>query len=173
MIMLWKWKKGEENYYEEIFNELEKNKVDYLLIGGLAVALYGIPRVTGDLDLMLNMEPQNLEKFIKVMKKMGFKPKAPVNPEDLADAKKREDWIKTKNMKVFSFQHPNNSYVLIDVMIDNPLNYQEAAEDKKLISCWGTKIYLIPKKLLIKMKKLAGRQQDLSDIEALLKSEEE
>ena len=168
--MIWIWKKGEDTLYENIFDQLEKNKVDYLLIGGLAVALYGIPRTTGDVDLMVNMSPENLFKLIKTMKQLGFFPRVPVKAEDLADPQKRADWIKNKNMRVFSFTHPDNPYALVDIMIDNPLNYDELVKDKKQISSRGTKIFLIPKKMLIKLKELAGREQDLSDIKALLAS---
>lgn len=171
-MQIWKWKKGEGILYENIFRQLEKNKVDYLLIGGLAVALYGIPRVTGDMDVMLNMDQKNILEFVKTMKQLGFVPKVPVKPEDLADPDKREEWLKNKNMKVFSFQHPDNPYSLVDIMLNPPLNFDEAAKDKTLISCWGTKIFLIPKKLLIEMKKISGREQDLSDIKALMESEE-
>lgn len=170
--MIWIWKKGEDTLYEDIFQQLEKNKVDYLLIGGLAVALYGIPRTTGDVDLMVNMSSDNLLKLVKTMKQLGFFPKVPVKAEDLADPAKRKDWINNKNMRVFSFQHPDNPYALIDIMIDNPLNYDEAASEKKEISDRGTKIFLITKKSLIKLKELAGREQDLSDIKALLESGE-
>lgn len=170
--MIWIWKKGEDSLYENIFDQLEKNKVDYLLVGGLAVALYGIPRTTGDIDLMVNMDRENLLKLIKTMEQLGFIPKIPVKAEDLADPQKRSDWINNKQMKVFSFYHPDNPYALVDIMIDSPLNYDELAKDKKQVSSRGKKIFLIPKKMLIKMKELAGREQDLSDIRALLESGE-
>ncbi|OGB89717.1 hypothetical protein A2625_06315 [candidate division WOR-1 bacterium RIFCSPHIGHO2_01_FULL_53_15] len=168
--MIWIWKKGEDTLYENIFEQLAKNKVDYLLIGGLAVALYGIPRTTGDIDLMVNLNPENLLKLIKTMGQLGFIPKAPVKAEDLADPAKRADWIKNKNMKVFTFYRPDNPYALVDIMIDNPLNYEELARGKKQVSDRGAKIFLIPKKMLIKLKELSGRKQDLSDIKALLES---
>lgn len=170
--MIWLWKKGEDTLYEKIFQQLDKNGVDYVLIGGLAVALYGIPRTTGDVDLMVNMSTQNLLQLVKTMKQLGFTPKAPVPAEELADPVKREGWKKDKNMRVFSFQHPDNPYALVDIMIDNPLEYGEAVKEKKQIIDRGTKIFLISKKSLIKLKELAGREQDLSDIKALLKGEE-
>jgi len=141
--MIWIWKKGQDTLYENIFEQLEKNKVDYLLIGGLAVALYGIPRTTGDVDLMVNLTPENIRKLIKTMKQLGFVPKVPVKAEDLVDPKKREDWINNKNMKVFSFYHPENPYALVDIMIDNPLNYDELAKDKQQVSSRGTKVFLM------------------------------
>lgn len=170
--MIWIWKKGEDTLYDNIFQQLDKNGVDYVLIGGLAVALYGIPRTTGDVDLMVNLDAQNLLKLVKTMNELGFTPKVPVKAEDLADPIIRNDWIKNKNMRVFSFQHPDNPYALVDIMIDNPLNYEEATKEKKQVFDRGTKIFLIPKKSLIKLKELAGRDQDLSDIKALLKSGE-
>ena len=47
--------------YEKILTELEKNNIKYMVIGGLAVNLYGFPRVTQDLDLMVSFEKENME----------------------------------------------------------------------------------------------------------------
>jgi len=48
-------------YYFEILEELYKRNVRYLLAGGLSVNLYGIPRVTQDIE-MLNKVRKYLEK---------------------------------------------------------------------------------------------------------------
>ena len=53
-------------------------KIRYLVAGGVAVNLYGIERATGDIDLVVHLERNNLEKFVEVMKEFGFKPKVPV-----------------------------------------------------------------------------------------------
>ena len=49
--------------YRKIFKELNKSKIEYLVVGGLAVNFHGIPRMTYDLDLMLLMESDNILKM--------------------------------------------------------------------------------------------------------------
>jgi hypothetical protein len=43
-------------YYFEILKELFDRKIDYLIVGGLAVNLYGVPRVTQDIDIIISFD---------------------------------------------------------------------------------------------------------------------
>jgi len=74
--------------YQIIFKELNKLKVDYLVVGGLAVNFHGIPRMTYDIDLMILLERQNILRSVAKITQWGYKPKIPVDPQDLADEKK-------------------------------------------------------------------------------------
>src|SRR3989338_1861873 len=95
--MAWKWKKGEHLYYEDIFRKLQEKNIRYLLIGGVAVNLWGIERATGDIDIAIAMDTDNILKFVEAVKELGFIPKAPVKPEEFADPKKRKEWQEEKN----------------------------------------------------------------------------
>ena len=157
--------------YEKILTELEKNDVKYLVIGGVAVFLYGYDRATKDLDLMISFEKHNMEKFIKIAKSLRLKPKVPVDIEELADEKKREFWKKEKNMKVFSFYNPDDDMEYIDIMIQDYIDFEEAYKAKKLIEfkSLGIKLKTISINDLIKLKEIAGRNTDKIDIMALRK----
>ena len=86
-----------------IFKNLNRKKINYIVVGGLAVNLHGIPRMTYDMDLLLEMNDSNLRKFITLVKKWGFKPKIPVNIIDFAKEEIRKEWINKKHMKAFNF----------------------------------------------------------------------
>ena len=58
-------------YFEKVFRALNKEKVKYIVVGGVAVNLYGYARFTGDIDILLLLEEGNLEKMDRVMKKMA------------------------------------------------------------------------------------------------------
>lgn len=88
--------------YLGIFKGLNQAGVDYIVIGGLAVNFYGVPRMTYDIDIAVFPEHENLIKAVRLFKKWGYKPKVPVNPEDLSDDHIREKWIKEKNIS-FAF----------------------------------------------------------------------
>ena len=169
---MWKWQKIKKLEYEDVFKDLNKGKIRYLLIGGAAVILYGVPRVTADVDLMLSMTKENILKFVKIMNKLGYKPKVPVDPKEFADPEKRKEWEETKNMIVFSFQHPDDPLMVIDIMINSPVDFDEAYNKREIIHKWGTEISVIPKEDLMKLKEIAGRDQDLSDIALLKRSQE-
>ena len=70
--------------YLGIFKELNKKKIRYIVVGGMAVNFHGIPRMTYDIDLLLDLEDSNLKKFIHLMKKWEFKPKVQVDIMDFA-----------------------------------------------------------------------------------------
>ena len=83
-------------FYVDLFRELEKFEVRYLLVGGVAVNLHGIGRLTADIDLMLALDAENLSKFVSVGKVLGLKPIVPIALADVADAAKVKSWIEEK-----------------------------------------------------------------------------
>ena len=68
--------------YLGMFKEFNKKKIKYIICGGVAVNLLGIPRMTYDIDLLVKMEDKNLRKLLELFKKWGFKPKVPVKIMD-------------------------------------------------------------------------------------------
>jgi hypothetical protein len=148
----------------DLFASLNKQGVQYLVAGGWAVNLYGVERATGDLDLVVLLEQHNLERFIDVVRQFGFKPKAPVSLEDFALEEKRQEWIEEKGMMVFSFFDPQNPFVLLDVFIDSPFDFEKVYVNRSMISAGRAEIPVVPLSTLIEMKEKAGRPQDLADI---------
>lgn len=55
-------------FYVDLFSALDRHKVDYLLIGGLAVSLHGVERATMDVDITVAMNPDNLSALIETAK---------------------------------------------------------------------------------------------------------
>lgn len=159
-------------YYEDVFLEFNNKKVRYLVVGGVAVNLYGVPRMTMDLDLMVEMSKNNLLNLIGVLENLGYKPKVPVRATDFVDPEKRIRWQKEKNMVVFTFTHSHLPYQQVDIFLVNPIDFEEAYSAKKVIIARDTKIPLLSIDHLISLKKELGREQDLSDVEALEKIKE-
>ena len=73
-------------------------KVDFVLVGGLAVALRGYSRFTMDVDVVLAMDEANLQRFIRAATKAGLHPAIPVPLESLAQPELIEQWYKEKGM---------------------------------------------------------------------------
>lgn len=158
-------------YYEEVFRSLNKEEVRYLVVGGIAVNLYGVPRMTADLDIMLALESTNLSKFVSVITELGYKPRAPINPKDLVDPRKRKEWQAEKKAIVFSFTHAAKPYQEIDIFLENPIDFQKAYANKNIIEVSAVDIPLVSLHDLQLIKKKSGRKQDMSDIEALKRIE--
>jgi len=155
-------------YYFDFLQKLSEHNIQYLIVGGLAVNLYGVPRVTQDIDIIIAFETSNLSRLSNVLKELGYVPRLPgVNPEDLADAEKREDWITNRNLKAFSFYHAKDFYKAVDIVLVHPLDFNSALKNRTVKKAQGIDINLVNIDDLIKMKSFSGRKQDLSDIELL------
>ena len=58
--------------FKEFLKLLNAHQVEYLLIGGYAVAYHGYPRATGDMDIWVAAHPENAKKVVAVLKEFGF-----------------------------------------------------------------------------------------------------
>lgn len=153
--------------YERELIGLSKSGSRYLVIGAIAVGLYGFPRATFDLDILPDLNPDNLEKIITTLTDLGYKPKMPIELEELKNPKKREEWYKDRHMRVFSFFDVNDPRNIVDLMIYSPLNFEECFERRQTIDLEGNNIYLASVSDLLKLKKEAMREKDLVDISVL------
>jgi hypothetical protein len=58
--------------FREFLRLLNQKSVEYLLVGGYAVAFHGFPRPTGDLDVWVSIHPDNIDKVLEVLREFGF-----------------------------------------------------------------------------------------------------
>ncbi|SDZ90671.1 Nucleotidyl transferase of unknown function [Arachidicoccus rhizosphaerae] len=58
--------------FEDFVVLLNKYKVEYMVVGGYAMAFHGKPRYTGDFDVWVNISEENAEKLLKVMEAFGM-----------------------------------------------------------------------------------------------------
>ena len=66
--------------FEPIFDALNRNGVRYVVVGGVAVVLHGVARLTGDLDLAVDLTPSEARKAIDALVACGFRSRLPVDP---------------------------------------------------------------------------------------------
>ncbi len=157
-------------FYFEIMEGLYKSKVRYLIVGGLSVNLYGVPRVTQDIDIIIATDRENILKVTSLLKNLDYIPRLPVNPEDLADSDKVRAWIEDKNLKAFSFYHRKDNYKVIDIVLVHPLDFEESFKNRTVKNVKDIEIYLASIDDIIKTKEFSGRNQDLSDVKMLEKA---
>jgi hypothetical protein len=167
--MILDWLKSKELFYEHIFKKLREKDIHYMVVGGIAVALYGAVRLTVDADLILELTSENISKFLAAIKELGYTPKIPVNPADFGAPEIRKKWIDEKGMRVFSFWHPDRPLEIVDVFVENPIPFEELAQEKNIKKAGDLEIPIPSLRHLIKLKRLSGRPEDLKDIEMLEK----
>lgn len=156
------------NVYKEIFIELNNSGLKYLIIGGVAVNLYGYSRFTGDIDIILALKPKNLEKLDDLMKKMDYIERLPISIKELGDEKKLQNFIKEKGLKAYTYISRSRPQLDIDIVVEPSLDFDKYAKRANLIQIWDVELPVMSIDDLIGLKKAAGRDKDLIDLEALL-----
>jgi len=159
-------------FYEDVLRALEANGVKYVLVGGTAVILHGVPRTTADLDLVPDLSADNLHRLIAALTAIGFQPRAPVPASQLADPERRAEWIREKDLKAFSFHRPTRPLDAVDVLISVPIEYEALSANCETLDAGGLPIRIASIADLMVLKRHAGRPQDLSDIDALERLQE-
>lgn len=160
------------NFYKDIFSSLEKAGVKYLIVGGVAVNLYGYSRFTGDVDILLALDERNLKKIDGLMRKMGYVERIPVSVKELKDEKKVRKFIKEKNLRAYTFISSHKPQLDIDIIVEESLSFDKYDKRKEIVEVWGLSLPVCHIDDLIDMKKSAGRDKDLIDLKALLKLKE-
>ena len=153
--------------FERIFKGLNASKVKYLVVGGIAVNLYGYVRATGDMDIIISFDDKNIQKFIKAVKKLGLIPRIPVKLEALAEKEERDRWVEEKNLVVFSVHNPKNGLELLDIVLEHDLDFDRLYKKRVIMRLKDLALPLISIDDLIKMKQQAGRGRDDLDVEKL------
>lgn len=153
--------------FEAFFDALDRRDVRYVVVGGLAVVLHGHPRLTGDVDLAVDLDPPEAAKAIAALQEMGLRARAPVDARSFADAEIRGSWIRDKGMRVFSMWDPTNPLLEVDLFVEHPIAFADLWARSEVIPLESTRVRVASIGDLITLKRLAGREVDRLDIEAL------
>jgi len=137
--------------FKEFIELLNKNNVNYLLVGGYAVGYHSRPRYTEDIDIWIQPSLENAKKIIHVLNKFGFTGVS-VSIEELIQPE-----------KIIQLGLPPQR---IDILTSiDGVNFNEAWERRIVDSFGDIPVFIISLKDLIKNKSSSGRTKDLQDIE--------
>jgi predicted nucleotidyltransferase len=144
--------------FKEFAELLEKNEVNYLVIGGFAVNFHGYPRYTKDIDIWIQAEEATIQKLLITLNEFGF--------GSLGLCEK--DFLNKDNIIQLGYE-PNRIDLLVSV---DGLDFKNAYEKKIVYESDGVKMNFVSIDDLIIAKKTSGRPQDLADADYLTKLKE-
>ena len=153
---------------QALFAMLEDRQLRYVVVGGLALVLHGIDRLTADVDLAVDLAPDEATRLVDALEDGGYRATAPVDARLLADPVVRASWHRDRNMRVFSYWDTTGRRPTIDIFIVAPIPFEELWRDALRVEIakeLAIPVASIPH--LIRLKEMAGRSQDLADIERL------
>ncbi len=143
------------NLFDELVQlcaALDRANVDYALAGGLAVAVWGVPRATKDIDLLV--EPSRVDAAKAAALALGFNLAA--GPIRFRDGMSIERVSRVRD----------GALLTIDFMLVDE-NLSAAWSSRKRLPAFGSSLSVVSRDALISMKLAAARPQDLADVEKL------
>jgi predicted nucleotidyltransferase len=141
--------------FQDFLKALNNNNVEYILLGGYAVLIYGYSRNTGDMDIWVNATEENYNKVKRAFDEFGM----PVF--DMT----KEAFLNNSDTDVFGFGVPP---VKIDILTKaKGLEFDEAYKNIEIRNIEGQDIKLIHINDLLRVKAATGRAKDIDDIEHL------
>lgn len=148
---------------KKLINELVKNKINYMIVGGYAVNFHGYSRNTVDIDLVIKFNLANLKKIENILHDLGMISRLPIDAVSVY--KFREEYIKNRNLMAWNFYNEDDPTDQVDILITHDVGDFKS----ELFRVGDFKFKVISKEDLIKMKKESGREKDLIDIRELKK----
>jgi hypothetical protein len=144
-----------ESDFKEFIRLLNKNYVKYIIVGGYAYSYYAEPRFTKDIDIFIQISPDNAEKMLDVLNEFGF-----------ADTGASAADFMVEGRVIQLGQSPLRIDILTSI---DGLSFMDAWNNRVQGRYGDIPAFFISKDDLLKNKLATGRSQDLVDIEKLNK----
>lgn len=140
------------NLLKDVFSSLQRHKVRYIVIGGIAAVLYGVPRATFDLDILIDANMDNARNLLDAFLEARLGTAALTTANELI----------SQEITIFKDR------VRIDVQTSTPgLKFEEAWERRETMEYQKQEFFVASRADLIASKRAAGRPVDLEDVRLL------
>ena len=140
------------NRLQDVFRSFQKHDVKYVVIGGIASILHGVPRATFDLDILIEATPENAQQLLAALLDAGL---GTASLTTVAD-------VLANEITIF------RDRVRVDVQTFTPgITFDDAWQRRKTLSYHGQEFFILSKQDLIASKRAAGRDVDMEDVRLL------
>lgn len=138
----------------EFIGLLNSHKVEFVVVGGHAVAFHGYPRYTGDIDFFIRTTPENAERVLRVLDDFGFG-NLGITKQDLL-----------QEGQVVQLGRPPNRIDLLTSI--SGVAFEEAWQSRVRTVLDDQSVSFLGFAELLRNKQASGRMKDLGDAEKLL-----
>lgn len=145
--------------WNEFIRLAHLHRLKFLIVGGVALALHGLPRATNDIDIWIENKPANIVRLKKVLRAFGFAQLVEQIPK-----------IMDVRQALFLGKPPYRLDILSGV---SGITFPKAYRDRKIVKLDAMALPLASLKELLKNKQASGRPKDLVDVAAIQRMMEE
>lgn len=145
----------------ELLEQLVAAKVDFVVVGGLAVNAWGYLRATRDVDIVPDPDPQNLERLARLLERLGGK-------VEIAEGRLAASAIRTF-LKAGDRTLVATESGTVDVLQGVPQvpSYSSLLADATTVDLDGVQVRICSLDALLEMKRASERPRDRDDVDAL------
>lgn len=156
-----------EKIVKEVLKPLSDNRIDYCIIGGLAIIASGVRRGTADFDLAIS--GKQTEDALVILYKQGFKMVTDVSAEKeklsyCSTLKQAMAYVEVGNPSAIKVNKGGWEGLFGDIWLRTPVPFEKLRNEALETELYGEKVKLASVNNLIKLKKAAGRPVDKMDI---------
>ncbi|HEY8431850.1 MAG TPA: nucleotidyl transferase AbiEii/AbiGii toxin family protein [Sandaracinaceae bacterium] len=152
-------------FARDVARALEEHGVEHCVVGGLAVNLYGIPRATYDVDIVVRREVDPLRRCREALEGLGLRCRLPLSLEALAG--ESDEALRARNLISVTFTDPNDPLREVDVLVAPPVPAGDLIARSCLMEGAEIALRVVALEDLVALKRAAGREQDLADVRHL------
>jgi len=138
--------------FNEFVELLNKNKVEYVIVGSFALAFHGYPRATGDIDFWIRPTPVNVKALFRALVEFGFE-ELDISEDDLISG------------KIIQLGYPPVRIDLITVL--DGLKEKDIWKTRAKGKFGNHAVFYLEREAFVKNKRALGRHKDLADLELL------
>lgn len=151
-------------FVEDLVRALSRHGVDYALVGGVAVNLHGVPRMTYDIDLVVRTDEGSLRSAAAALGELGLRCRVPIELSSLADPAERARLAHERNLVAVTFTDPTDPLREVDILVAPSVD-PDGIVTRSIVRNAGTfDVRVASVDDLLRMKRAAGRPQDLADV---------
>jgi hypothetical protein len=158
--------------FTPVFRALAFHKVRYLIVGGAAMNLHGIPRLTDDLDLFVDLREDNLVRLQAAMEDLGCTPPPSVDPDHILQEESRKILSRESYRSTISFINPEEPGLKVEILLLAPASFNEVYPRRQWTPFGEMELPVLCLDDMIRFLNLYGRDQDPRDIQILEKVRE-
>ena len=154
-------------FIRDLLQALADAAVPYCVVGGVAVNLHGVPRMTYDVDIAVATTIDALRQVDSVLVTLGLQCRLPIQLSDLADEAVRRELRVERNLMTVTYTDPRDPLREVDILVSPVVPANDLVARAITLDLDGIAVAVVSMDDLIQLKRDTGRAQDLADLQHL------